>query len=77
MSSYIQFQLCFQCSPSTIQLALEVQLYLMGPLIVWLYYTDSDAAFFVYGALHAMSVAARYARTNKEHLSMVLFHGIK
>ncbi|XP_061396896.1 uncharacterized protein LOC133332512 [Musca vetustissima] len=64
------------CSPSTIQLALEVQLYLMGPLVVWLYYTDSDASFFVYGGLHAMSVAARYARTNKEHLSMTLFHGI-
>ncbi|KNC25327.1 hypothetical protein FF38_02523 [Lucilia cuprina] len=64
------------CSPSTIQLALEVQLYILGPLIVWLFYTDSDAGFFVYGALHAMSVAARFSRTNKEHLSMTLFHGI-
>ncbi|KAM7346792.1 nose resistant to fluoxetine protein 6-like isoform 2-T2 [Cochliomyia hominivorax] len=64
------------CSPSTIQLALEVQLYILGPLIVWLFYTDADAGFFVYGALHAMSVAARFSRTNKEHLSMTLFHGI-
>uniref|UniRef100_A0A1A9W6D5 Nose resistant-to-fluoxetine protein N-terminal domain-containing protein n=1 Tax=Glossina brevipalpis TaxID=37001 RepID=A0A1A9W6D5_9MUSC len=64
------------CSPVTVQLALEVQLYLLGPLVVWLYYTDSDAGFFMYGALHAMSVAARYSLTQREHLSMTLFHGI-
>ncbi|XP_067639929.1 O-acyltransferase like protein-like isoform X2 [Eurosta solidaginis] len=64
------------CSPMTIQLALEVQLYILGPLIVWLYYTDADAAFFIYGALHAMSVSARYSRTHREHLSMTIFHGM-
>ncbi|XP_036318069.1 nose resistant to fluoxetine protein 6-like [Rhagoletis pomonella] len=64
------------CSPMSIQLALEVQLYILGPLIVWLYYTDADAAFFIYGALHAMSVAARYSRTQREYLSTTLFHGM-
>ncbi|XP_018793000.1 PREDICTED: uncharacterized protein LOC108971409 [Bactrocera latifrons] len=64
------------CSPMTIQLALEVQLYILGPLIVWLYHTDADAAFFIYGALHVMSVAARYSRTQNEYLSVTLFHGM-
>ncbi|XP_037935805.1 uncharacterized protein LOC119669846 [Teleopsis dalmanni] len=64
------------CSPMTISFALEVQLFLLGPLIVWLYYTNSDAAFYTYGAIHAMSVAARFSRTNREHLSVTLFHGI-
>lgn len=64
------------CSPMTIQLALEVQLYILGPLIVWLYHTDADAAFYIYGALHVMSVAARYSRTQHEYLSVSLFHGM-
>ncbi|XP_055843239.1 uncharacterized protein LOC129910023 [Episyrphus balteatus] len=64
------------CSPITIQLALELQLYMLGPLIVWLYYTDADAGFFAYGAFQAMSVAARFSRTNLEHLSAIMFHGM-
>lgn len=64
------------CSPITIQLALELQLYMLGPLIVWLYYTDADAGFFAFGAIQAMSVAARFSRTNLEHLSPIMFHGM-
>lgn len=64
------------CSPITIQLALELQLYMLGPLIVWLYYTDADAGFFAFGAFQAMSVAARFSRTNLEHLSAIMFHGM-
>ncbi|KAL5277889.1 hypothetical protein ACFFRR_002871, partial [Megaselia abdita] len=64
------------CSPISVQLALEMQLFFIAPLIVWLYYSDSNTGFYVYGALHAMSVAARFGRTDTEHLSSTLFHGI-
>ncbi|EDW07303.2 uncharacterized protein LOC6584330 [Drosophila mojavensis] len=64
------------CSPITIQMSLEVQLYLLGALVVWLYFTDPEAGFFLCGAFHAVSVAARYARTQRDYLAPSLFHGI-
>ncbi|XP_023169417.2 uncharacterized protein LOC111598411 [Drosophila hydei] len=64
------------CSPTTVQLSLEVQLYFLGALVVWLYFTDPEAGFFLCGAFHAISVAARYARTQRDYLAPSLFHGI-
>ncbi|XP_034109742.1 uncharacterized protein LOC117571596 [Drosophila albomicans] len=64
------------CSPFTVQLSLDLQLYFLGALIVWLYFTDPEAGFFLCGAFHAMSVAARYSRTQREHLAPSLFHGL-
>ncbi|XP_034118524.1 uncharacterized protein LOC117577730 [Drosophila albomicans] len=64
------------CSPFTVQLSLDLQLYFLGALIVWLYFTDPEAGFFLCGAFHAMSVAVRYSRTQREHLAPSLFHGL-
>ncbi|XP_032593883.1 nose resistant to fluoxetine protein 6 isoform X2 [Drosophila grimshawi] len=64
------------CSPTTAQLSLDMQLYFLGALVVWLYFTDPEAGFFLCGAFHAISVAARYSRTQRDHLAPTLFHGI-
>ncbi|KAH8387642.1 hypothetical protein KR093_008506, partial [Drosophila rubida] len=64
------------CSPLTVQLSLDLQLYFLGALVVWLYFTDPEAGFFLCGAFHAMSVAARFSRTQREHLAPSMFHGI-
>lgn len=66
-----------QCSPLMVQLSLDMQLYFLGALVVWLYFTDPEAGFFLCGAFHAVSVAARYSRTHREHLAPSLFHGIQ
>lgn len=60
-----------------VQLSLDMQLYFLGALVVWLYFTDPEAGFFLCGAFHAVSVAARYSRTHREHLAPSLFHGIQ
>lgn len=66
-----------QCSPFTIQLAVDQQLYLLTPLIVWLYYSNSDVGLIVYSAIHAISVAVRFSRTTTDRLSPIVFHGMK
>ncbi|KAH8397870.1 hypothetical protein KR222_004404 [Zaprionus bogoriensis] len=64
------------CSPLLVQVSLDMQLYFLGALVIWLYFTDPEAGFFLCGAFHAVSVAARYSRTQREHLAPSLFHGI-
>ncbi|XP_030563114.1 uncharacterized protein LOC115764315 [Drosophila novamexicana] len=64
------------CSPITVQLSLDLQLYFLGALVVWLYFTDPEAGFFLCGAFHAISVAARFSRTQRDFLAPSLFHGI-
>ncbi|XP_055373669.1 uncharacterized protein LOC129607008 [Condylostylus longicornis] len=64
------------CSPMTIQTSVEMQLYLLAPLIVWFFYCNSEVGFFLFGGINMISVALRYSRTYRDHLSPIIFHGM-
>ncbi|XP_037029631.1 O-acyltransferase like protein-like [Bradysia coprophila] len=66
-----------QCSPHLQQIAIDCQLFLIAPIIV--YYLDRNAVvgFGLFGALNALSVAMRYSSALSERLSFVIFQGMK
>ncbi len=66
-----------QCSPHLQQIAIDFQLFLVAPIIV--YYMGKNAIIGVglFGALNAFSVAMRYSSALSERLSFVIFQGMK
>lgn len=66
-----------QCSPHLQQIAIDFQLFILAPIIV--YYLESNAVigFGLFGALSAFSVGLRYSNALSERLSFVVFQGMK
>lgn len=76
---YIQNWFSFkdQCAPQLQQLAIDFQLFLIAPLIVWLFQSNVVVGFGVFGLINAFSAAMRYSETINERMSFVVFHGMK
>lgn len=58
-------------------ISIEMQLYLVTPLIVWLLHKNEAAAGAAIGILSAISIGMRFSDTLSERLSTVVFHGMK
>uniref|UniRef100_A0A1B0CB44 Acyltransferase 3 domain-containing protein n=2 Tax=Lutzomyia longipalpis TaxID=7200 RepID=A0A1B0CB44_LUTLO len=65
------------CSPHTTQLAIEFQLFLLSPLVIWLMYRSPVMGLGLFGLLHAFSAATRFSDTQQNRLSPWIFHGMK
>lgn len=66
-----------QCAPQLQHLAVDMQLYVLAPLIIWLLNREASWGFGVFGVLNAFSAAIRHSSTISERLSTVVFHGMK
>lgn len=66
-----------QCAPHLLQLAVDVQLFVLAPILVWLFQNNVVVGVGVFGVLHAFSAAMRYSQTISERLSYIVFHGMK
>lgn len=66
-----------QCSPHLQQIAIDFQLFLVAPIIVYYLESNGVIGFGLFGALSAMSVAMRYSSALSERLSFVIFQGMK
>lgn len=66
-----------QCAPHLAHVAVDMQLFLVAPAIVWLLDRNAAVGLGVFGVLNAFSVGVRFARTVSERLSVVVFHGMK
>lgn len=66
-----------QCAPHLSHVAVDMQLFVLAPAIIWLLEWNVAAGFGVFGVLTAFSVGVRFARTVSERLSVVVFHGMK
>ncbi|KAL4704132.1 hypothetical protein ACJJTC_003417, partial [Scirpophaga incertulas] len=75
---YVQNYFGFEemCAPQTHQLALDMQLTILGSVIVWA--IQSDIAFSKYSIPALMSVAAysRYKTAQEHRLTMIAYHGV-
>jgi hypothetical protein len=69
--------LYFQCATHTYHLAVDIQLFVLTPLLIWLIYKQPTYGIGFYGVLHAFSAAARFSSTVENRLSLVVFHGMK
>jgi hypothetical protein len=77
---YVNFNdvmLFMQCATHTYHLAVDIQLFILTPLLVWLIYRQPTYGIGLYGILHAFSAAARFSSTVENRLSVVVFHGMK
>lgn len=76
---YLQNWLPFheQCVPHLQQLSVDVQLFLLAPLFVWLFQNNVVVGVGAFGIVHAFSAAIRYSGTITERLSYIVFHGMK
>lgn len=66
-----------QCAPQLQHLAVDMQLYWLAPIIIWLLNRDTTWGFGAFGVLNAFSTAIRHSSTISERLSTVVFHGMK
>lgn len=66
-----------QCAPHLAHIAVDMQLFVLAPAIVWLLDRNVAAGFGVFGVLNGFAVGVRFARTIGERLSVVVFHGMK
>lgn len=66
-----------QCSPHLQQIAIEFQLFLLAPVIVYLIDSNVVIGVGLFGALSAFSTAMRYSSALSERLSFVIFQGMK
>lgn len=66
-----------QCAAQLQHLAVDMQLYGLAPIIIWLLNRDATWGFGVFGVLNAFSAAIRHSSTISERLSTVVFHGMK
>lgn len=66
-----------QCAPHLSHIAVDMQLFVLAPAIVWLLERNAVAGFGVFGVLNGFSVGVRFARTVAERLSVVVFQGMK
>ncbi|XP_069696138.1 nose resistant to fluoxetine protein 6-like [Periplaneta americana] len=75
---YIQNFFPFEqmCATHTHQLALDMQLSLLSPLLVTLMWQWQAFGIFLLLCLHALSAILRYVATLRNHLSLVIFHGM-
>jgi peptidoglycan/LPS O-acetylase OafA/YrhL len=67
----------FQCATHTFQLSIELQLYALLPLLIWLLYKHPDRGLGVLCAIIGLSTAARYSSILDNRLSLLVFHGMK
>lgn len=76
---FIQNWLPFEsiCATHTFQLAIDMQLYVLTPLLVWIFYKNPMVGLGTYGILHGFSTGARFTSVVDNRLSFVLFHGMK
>jgi peptidoglycan/LPS O-acetylase OafA/YrhL len=65
------------CASHTYHLAVDYQLFILTPLLVWLIYKNPTYGFGLYGILHTLSAGARYSSAVESRLSTVVFHGMK
>lgn len=75
---YIQNFFPFEqmCATHTHQLALDMQLSLLSPLLVTLLWRWRVGGVIVLLCLHALSAFLRYIATLRNHLSLVIYHGM-
>lgn len=66
-----------QCATHTYHLAIDIQLFILAPFLVWLIYKYPTYGLGLYGILHSLSTAARFSSTVDNRLSVVVFHGMK
>lgn len=74
MESYSM--LYFQCSTQTHQLALDMQLSLLSPILVWFWFKKPLLAILILFNLHILSFGVRFYFTTNYQLSLFIFHGI-
>lgn len=74
---YVNKIYLLQCATHTYHLAIEIQLFIFAPLLIWLIYKHPTYGLGVYGILHAFSAAARFSTAVDNRLSVVVFHGMK
>ncbi|KAJ8878726.1 hypothetical protein PR048_019312 [Dryococelus australis] len=74
---YLQNFFPFQemCGPHTHQLALDMQLFLVSPLLVRLLQVRRWLGLMVFAVLNVCSVALRYWATRRHQLSLIIHHG--
>ncbi|XP_070492786.1 nose resistant to fluoxetine protein 6-like isoform X2 [Chironomus tepperi] len=65
------------CVPQSYHLAIDLQLFILTPLLVWLIYKNPTYGFGIYGILHTLSAGARFSTALDFRLSTVVFHGMK
>lgn len=75
LANWIPFE--EQCAPHLQSLSVDMQLYLVVPLVVWLMQKSDIFGVGLYGALSTLSIAMRFSDTISERLSPVLFQGMK
>ncbi|CAG9802744.1 unnamed protein product [Chironomus riparius] len=65
------------CVPQSYHLAVDLQLFILTPLLVWLIYKNPTYGFGIYGIIHTLSAGARFSTAVDFRLSTVVFHGMK
>lgn len=75
LTNWIPFEI--QCSPYLVGISIDMQLYLIVPLVLWLLYKNESAGVTLIGIITTFSIGIRYSDTISERLSAVVYHGIK
>ncbi|CRK87303.1 CLUMA_CG001105, isoform A, partial [Clunio marinus] len=65
------------CATHTYHLAVDMQLMILSPFLIFFIYKHPSFGLGLYGILHALSAAARFSSTVDNRLSVVVFHGMK
>jgi hypothetical protein len=58
-------------------MAIDMQLFLITPILIWLIFKYPIYGLGMYGILHSLSAASRFSSTIDNRLSVVIFHGMK
>lgn len=75
-SHYIEMRIVFQCATHTHQLALDMQLSLSAPVLVFFLQYKPLIGILLMTFLLLLSATLRYVATTSNYLSLVIFHGI-
>ncbi|XP_068627614.1 uncharacterized protein [Battus philenor] len=75
---YVQNYFGFEdmCAPQTHQLALDMQLSILGGVIVWSMQSDMPALRAILPTLHVWTAFSRYRVTKEHRLTMLAYHGV-
>lgn len=66
----------FQCAPQTHQLALDMQLTILGGIIVWAAQARPGMSRLLLPALIAIATYSRYNTVLDHRLTMLAYHGV-
>lgn len=76
-SSSNTLHLPFQCAPQTHQLALDMQLTVLGGIIVWAIQAKEGVLKLLLPAVHMLTAYSRYTTVRDHRLTLLAYHGVR